>query len=247
MNNKKILVLQFRTDESIEHERNCFSKAGAWKNDSLEFVNILEDGTKCPKPSDLNNYSALITAASGQFNVTDWSDEIKEKIEPVVKIFREAIKKDYPTLAVCFGHQLIAQLFGGKVISKDKQSEAGTYQIILTATGRKSKLFAKIPTSFYAVLGHKDSVVKLPRGARRLAYSQRCKIQAYKIKNNIYSIQFHPELDLDDLIWRLKLYPEYLKGKSLKDIKAEYHEITHATKILENFKHLVDEYWEKRV
>ena len=247
MRNKKILVLQFRTDKSLEHEIECICKAGGYTKDELYIVNVLDEKRFVPKPEELTNYKALITAASGQFNVTDWPVWVQRRVKPVVDIFNKAIELDFPTLAICFGFQVVAQLLGGKVERDDSQAETGTYKIYLTKEGRNSKLFKQMPKDFFAVLGHKDSVTKLPRNAVKLAYSDKCGVEAYRLGNNFYGLQFHPELDLDGLIWRLKLYPEYLKGKSLVDIRSEYSEIVHATKVVENFKALVDEYWDKRV
>ena len=42
-----------------------------------------------------------------------------------------------------------------------------------------------------------------------LAYSEKCPVQAYRFGNRVYSMQFHPELSIEDLEYRLSLYPEY--------------------------------------
>ncbi len=233
---KPTLLLQFRTDRSEIHEQTCIMKKGGYLPDELKIINVLKNGNTLPKPEALDNYQAVITGASGQYNTTDWPPDIRRKVEKFLPLLREIIKRDKPLLAICFGHQIIANLLEGKVENDEDQAETGTISVSLTKEGRKSDLFENIPDNFHVVLGHKDSVTKLPKQAMLLAKSKTCRVEAYKIKNNIYSVQFHPELDLDGLIWRLKLYPEYLKGKTFKQVRSEYNEIPYASKIIENFK-----------
>ncbi len=141
--------------------------------------------------------------------------------------------------AICFGHQLMAYFFGGKVERDETQAEGGIISIELLPKGTKTLIFKNIPKKFSAVSGHKDSVVRLPKKAKLLARSQKTKFQSYKIKNNIYCVQFHPELDTDGLVYRMSLFPEYARGRSLEEIKKEFVDMPYAVKTLENFKDLV--------
>jgi GMP synthase-like glutamine amidotransferase len=43
---------------------------------------------------------------------------------------------------------------------------------------------------------HEDIVTELPAGATRLASSELCDNQIYRIGTNSYGVQFHPEIDL---------------------------------------------------
>lgn len=237
--NKPTLVLQFRTDASLKHEQEQIITKGRFTNGELKFVNILDNRYKIPEPKDLDKYSAVITAASGEYNVTDWPREVQKRVEKLLPLYKEIIKRDFPTLSICFGHHMFASLLGGKVERDYSQDETGTFEVSINANGRKSHLFDGIPDNFWVVIGHKDSITKIPKIAKVLARSKRCKFQAYKIKKNIYSVQFHPELDREGLVWRLKQYPEYLRNKTLDDIRNEYDEIPFATKIIDNFRKIV--------
>lgn len=237
---KPTLVLQFRTDASYKHEIDCYLKNGGYKKSDFKVVNVLQAKNGVPKVKDLSKYQAVITAASGEFNISDWPDEIRKKIEKLSPLFRGIVEKEVPTLAVCFGNQVIANLFGGNVKRDEKKSETGTFQVSLTKKGKNSPLFKGIPKRFYVVLGHKDSVIKLPKGAIHLATTKKNKYTAYRLGKNFYGIQFHPELDLDGLMWRLNLYPEYLKGRTLDEVRKDYQEIPYATKIIANFKKIVE-------
>ena len=233
---KPTLLLQFRTDESIDHERQMIMKFGHFSQDTMKIINVLDPEAHLPRPADLDNYNGVITGASGQFNITDWNDDVRLRVEQLVPFFEEIIKRDFPTLAICFGHQLIAKLLGGEVERDDKISmESGTYPVTLTEEGKKSKLYRHIPSPFYVVSAHKDSVTKLPNGAVLLAYSERCGIHSYRFGEHIFATQFHAELDREALLWRLQLYPEYLNGKTLDEIRDQFDAIPDAPKIIENF------------
>lgn len=234
--NKPILLLQFRTDESLEHERKCILEKGKFEEDSIKVINVLDPNSTLPKPSDLDKYSAIITGASGQFNVNALEGKHAERVKKLRPLFDEIIKRDFPTLAICFGNQFVAKILGGEVTSDKQMAETGTLKVSLTKAGRKSDLFRGVPEEFYVVLGHKQSICVLPENAAHLAYSEKCKYQAFRIGNNFYGIQFHPELDREGLLWRLALYPSYLKGRTMDDIRNDYMPIPHATKIINNFR-----------
>ena len=235
---KKILLLQFRTDSSLAHEVKCITEKLGVEREQLDIYNTLDPSVILPKPGDLTRYSGVITGASGQFFISNWPDEIRIPIERTLPLFLEIVRRDMPMLAICFGHQIIAKLLGGEVERDSAQSETGTLTVRLNEAGRAAAIFKDIPEKFNVVLAHKDSVIKLPTGAKLLAYSQRCRIQAYQIGKNIFATQFHAELNLDDMVWRLQLYPDYLKEKTLQQLRSQYQEITFAQKILENFKNM---------
>ena len=236
---KKILVLQFRTDKSLAHEREVLMRITGLKSTNFKFINLLDK--KASLPISLNNFSAMILGGSGEFNISNWPRDVEAQVMRIKPLILEAIKNDFPTLGICFGHQLIAEILGGKVTADEKQAESGTVEIIQSNLGKKSKLFQNMPEKFYVVAGHKDSVTRKPKLAKTFAFSKACKYQAFQYKKNIFTIQSHPELNKAGLLWRLSFYPSYTKVRSLEDIKNEYHEIPHAKKIIQNFMALVEE------
>jgi GMP synthase (glutamine-hydrolysing) len=238
---KKILVLQFRTDKSLAHEREVLMRITGLKSTSFKFINLLDK--KASLPGSLNNFRAMILGGSGEFNISNWPADVENSVMRIKPLVEEAIKKDFPTLGICFGHQLIAEATGGKVIADPAQAESGTIEIIQNKAGPSSEIFKNMPSKFYVVAGHKDSVIKKPKNAKTLAYSTKGKYQAFQYKNNIFTVQFHPELNKAGLLWRLSFYPSYTKVRSLEDIKREYHETPHAKKLIQNFMGLVDAHW----
>ncbi len=114
---------------------------------------------------------------------------VYEKNAP--KISSNFLKKQIPTLGICYGHQLIAHLLGGKV-SAGNSGEYGLTKLRITNLG---KIFSKISSSQLVWMNHRDVVTRLPRGFEILAETENSKIAAYQNpKMKIFGVQFHPEV-----------------------------------------------------
>ena len=103
------------------------------------------------------------------------------------------IKKKIPILGICYGHQILAKKFGGK-IKVSKHREFG--QAILKAKSNSilTKNFFKSKKSL-VWMSHQDIVQKLPRGFKTVASSQNSKFAIIaNEKLNYYGVQFHPEV-----------------------------------------------------
>lgn len=97
-----------------------------------------------------------------------------------------------PVLGVCYGHQLLAHLYGGLVAPSPKP-EFGPAEVKVVL---RDPLFEGVPDTFTAWLSHNDEVVRLPEGFSVLASSKECVYQAVKTKTGpIYGVQFHVEVE----------------------------------------------------
>lgn len=111
---------------------------------------------------------------------------------------REVAAREIPILGVCFGHQLVAQAFGGAVRQNPAGWEAGTRRVRLTDAGRRDPLFAGVADEegwLVVNQSHRDEVDPAPPGALVLAESPRSAVQALAIGDHVRSLQFHPEFD----------------------------------------------------
>jgi GMP synthase (glutamine-hydrolysing) len=101
------------------------------------------------------------------------------------------VQRRIPILGICYGHQLIAHLLGGKVeLATDR--EYG--KVKLTVTDR-SDLLKGLNKEEIVWMSHGDQVVSLPPGFERIASTEICPNAAYRSKKiGIYSVQFHPEV-----------------------------------------------------
>ncbi|HEY0180559.1 MAG TPA: glutamine amidotransferase [Dokdonella sp.] len=96
-----------------------------------------------------------------------------------------------PTLGVCLGAQLIASAAGARVYRGDA-FEIGFAPVRLSAAGRRSCL-APLADAPVVLHWHGDTF-DLPRGAVRLASSERCREQAFAIGTHALALQFHLEV-----------------------------------------------------
>lgn len=236
-----IILIQYRTDQSRIHEQECIINKLNLPPENITIINAFDEHLNISK-INLPDYTGLITGASGQYNVTDWSKDAQTKIEQTYPLLEKAIELDTPTLGICFGHQLIAKMLGGEIERSEQQAETSAQEITLSNSGKNSLIYRHLPSHFFAALGHKDSVTKLPSKAILLASSPRCPNQSYQIGNNVFTTQFHPELTKQDVLWRLKYYPEYRFGKTIEEINNELPETPHPHKMFDNFRKILLNY-----
>lgn len=108
---------------------------------------------------------------------------------------REANRQGIPILGVCYGHQLLAWTFGGKVDFHPCGREIGTVNIELTKAAQQDPLFSGLPQSFPVQVSHQQSVIELPTGAVLLGSNEFEPHHAFRLGSNCWGIQFHPEFD----------------------------------------------------
>lgn len=238
---KKILLIQFRNDISILPEQRCIFKAIKKNKNSFKIINAFDKNIDFSMPEKiLNGINKVILGGSGEFCFSHNDNKEKDKqfwqmIERINLLIKYLFEKDIPTLGICFGHQLLAYNLGVKIINDKKQQETGSFAICLNKTGKSSPLFKNLPQKFTAQLGHKDSLEKLPKNTILLAKSKKCNIESFQYKNNIYGVQFHPELTVEDVVFKLKLYPDYSSKNKLENTIKKLKPSLHVTRVLKNF------------
>jgi len=105
------------------------------------------------------------------------------------KIFNLGI----PILGVCYGHQLIAHILGGKVIRGEK-GEYGRRK--LRVLKYKKTPLQGLNKKIDVWMSHRDQVTKLPSGFEAIARSSTCSIAAMiDRRRKIIGLQFHPEVE----------------------------------------------------
>jgi GMP synthase-like glutamine amidotransferase len=116
-----------------------------------------------------------------------------------------------PLLGVCLGHQLIADSLGG-TCGPQRPAEIGILDIELTEAGRSDPIFAGMASSQKCLQWHSVRVAQPPEEAVVLASSGLCSCQAMRIGKNVYSMQYHVELEPDTIAnWgRVPAYAEAL-------------------------------------
>jgi len=113
------------------------------------------------------------------------SDKKSPGISP--KIFRMG----KPVLGICYGMQLIARLFGGKV-KHTRDREFGRAELFIDS---HKDLFTNLPGNLSCWMSHGDYVSKLPKGFYAIAHTLNTQNAAFANRQGtIFGVQFHPEV-----------------------------------------------------
>ena len=110
---------------------------------------------------------------------------------------KKIFKKKIPILGICYGLQLIAKLFGGKIKPSKKRREFGRAFLFKKRTSLITKKYLNKKKAVW--MSHEDAVVKLPKNFKAIAYTKNSKLTIIEnIQNKIYGVQFHPEVTHTD-------------------------------------------------
>ena len=139
------------------------------------------------KIKDFDKFKGLILSG-GPSTVT------KKKHQTISK---EIFRKKIPILGICYGLQLIAKIFRGKIKSTKKKREFGKADIFEKRKSPLTKNFFSLNQRVW--MSHEDAVVKLPNGFKIIASTKDSKLTILEnAKEKIYGVQFHPEVTHTD-------------------------------------------------
>jgi len=138
------------------------------------------------KPVEYDPFLKGIILSGSPFSVND------EKA-PDVNV--ASLTKKAPVLGICYGAQMTAKQFGGKV-EKSNKREYG--RAILHLEKEDSLLNNLIPAS-QVWMSHADTILKLPKEFELLATTDSIPVAAFKHRDDemhkpLYGLQFHPEV-----------------------------------------------------
>ncbi len=205
--NLQVVLLQVRSHRlAEEQERLCFLERCRLAPEQMTSINLVE------RPAiawgDVEQADAVVIGGAGGHSAT----EEHPFTAPLAEVVARWIDEDRPLFGSCWGHQFLAGVLGGTVVSDPAREEVGTHPIELTPAGRRDPLFAGLPERFDVQLGHHDRIGVLPEGLEVLARSERCEHQAVRLAGKpVYGSQFHSEMTRERLRARLLMYrDEYL-------------------------------------
>jgi GMP synthase (glutamine-hydrolysing) len=127
----------------------------------------------------------------GPMGANDESDHpwINEELD----LLKRCVNAELPTVGICLGGQLMAKALGGRV-EVHSIAEVGWFPIELSPEGLKDPVIGAAGTTPTVYHWHNDTF-HLPTGAVLLAKSRHCDRQAYRVGEQAYGFQFHPEAD----------------------------------------------------
>ncbi len=153
------------------------------------------------------------------------------------RLIADLVARGVPVLGVCYGHQLLARAMGGQAGDNPGGREIGTCEVALTPAGLVDSLFEGLPQTLVVQESHSQSVLDLPAGAVHLGRNAHGALQAFRVGERAWGVQFHPEFDADIMRSYVEERAADLSNEGLDPelVSAAVRESGHGLRILQNF------------
>jgi GMP synthase-like glutamine amidotransferase len=172
-------------------------------------------------PPDLDDVDGIISMGGPQSAY----DDAVQWLEPQMQLMREAHQLEMPIVGICLGCQILARALGGTVQKMPGGIEFGWHEVKLNPVGREDPLHGGIAWNAMQFHHHRDEVSALPPGAKLLASSKQCNVQAWTSGLRTYGFQYHPEITIDTISRWVSEEPEVLS-----EAKITREELTENTR-----------------
>jgi GMP synthase (glutamine-hydrolysing) len=173
--------------------------------DRLRVASVFS-GDALPDPASLSG--VVVTGSSAMVSHREtWSEESAAWL-------RGAVGSGLPVLGICYGHQLLAHAFGGRVGRNPRGREIGSVEVRLR-DARADPLLRGLPDRAHFQATHVESVLALPRGAVLLAENEADPHHAFRLGDAAWGVQFHPEFDADVMRGYLEVRRDVLLDEGL--------------------------------
>ena len=121
---------------------------------------------------------------------------VNDENAPQVNI--EDLIKKVPVLGVCYGAQLTAKQFGGRVEKSNKRE----YGRAILQVEKQDVLLKEVAEESHVWMSHADTILEMPKGFELLATTDSIPVAAFRKSGNgqpstdfpLYGLQFHPEV-----------------------------------------------------
>jgi GMP synthase (glutamine-hydrolysing) len=236
-------VLLVKCGNAAEHIQRAVGDYDAWFAWGLRELEV--------RVTLVRPYAGEALPSAKQFDavlVSGSSSSVREQLpwmKDACRWLRDAAEADAPILGVCFGHQLLGEAFGSKVVQNPNGRETGTIQVALTPEGRADPLFAGVPDELTVQATHEDIVELAPQGSRVLAGNGNTALQAIAFARRTRGVQFHPELSPEGMRAVIQSRVERLdaeavarglpKGSRVPQLLAGIRETPLGPRVLRNF------------
>lgn len=233
-----VLLATRAEDVPADDEYALFLRYSGLSADELIRVR-LEAG---PMPTlDLDRLSGIFVGG-GPFNASDPAERkspVQRRVEAEFDaLLDRVVAADFPFLGACYGIGTLGA-HQGATIDRTHSEPISVVTVATTDAGAADPLLAGLPRRFEAFVGHKEAVSVLPASAVLLASSATAPVQMFRVGENVYATQFHPELDVDGITTRIHAYAGhgyFAPGElSLTLDAVRRTPVEHTGRILRNF------------
>ena len=236
---RPFLLLSTRAEtRAAEGEYEAFRRFGGLSATELRQVRL----ERAPMPAlDLDEWSGVIVGGSPYCtsDPADEKSEVQHRVEAeLAALLDVVVDRDVPFLGACYGVGTLGVHQGG-VVDREFGEPVGAVEVTLTAEGLADPVFSAVPQRFDAFVGHKEALRHAPPHAVVLASSLTCPVQAFRVRENLYATQFHPELDVPGIVERVRIYQDagYFPVEQTERVVAALHtsQVVHPPLLLRAF------------
>lgn len=169
-------------------------------------------------PADLDDVEGVITTGGPQSG-----NDRDQWLDREMELIRSANEAAIPVVGLCLGSQIMARALGGKVGPVAGGIELGWHDVRLTPAGIEDAVYSGISWTSRQLHFHREQVTEPPPGARVLATSDRCPVQAWAHGLRTYAFQYHPEVEPDTALDWAQREPQALQeaGTTLDQLRRE--------------------------
>ncbi|NHC33884.1 type 1 glutamine amidotransferase [Scytonema millei] len=165
----------------------------------------------------IENYSHIVVLGGA---VSAYEDEEYPFLRYEFQLIEKAIAQEIPILGICLGSQILAKILGAKVYRGKSGREAGWCELQLTCDGTNDPLLHDFPNRFRVFQSHQDTF-DIPADCIHLAKSDIYPNQAFRYRDFVWAIQFHPEIDENVLLDCADVIEQELIDSKISDTTVE--------------------------
>ncbi len=181
-----VLVIQNEIDDPV-------SLVGQWINEVGVDVEVVHAYRGEIVPAVLPAHISGAIAMGGYMGAND--DVEFPWLTDARSLLKDVIANDVPFFGICLGGQLLATAVDG-VVQPTPVPEIGIASFRVSQDAASDPVFGKLAgQDVIAAEWHKDYITDLPDDAIVLAGNDVCPVQAFRVGENVYGVQFHPEID----------------------------------------------------
>lgn len=122
-----------------------------------------------------------------------WDDAETPWLPATRELVRSAESAGVPTFGICLGHQVATLALGGEVGRNPAGTTAAVLPIAWGDEAFDDPLLGSVTDAAHALHWNNDIVLRLPDGAQVLALSPDGAVQAARLGEHVWGVQFHPE------------------------------------------------------
>jgi GMP synthase (glutamine-hydrolysing) len=152
---------------------------------------------------EMNVYSEILPSDATKKDIDNLSDitDVKGIIlsgspasvrgHESLKLNHSILQLEIPLLGLCYGHQLIASIFGGQV----RRGKVREYGITEVRVDEAIGVLKGLQSIEQVWMSHGDTVFKAPPGFKVLAHTEACPVAAMRhTDKQLWGLQWHPEV-----------------------------------------------------